>query len=512
MYSYADRLRAVELYIRLGKRLKATIRQLGYPTKNALRGWYREYIENRDLRVQAVARAPKFSEAQKQAALEHYRTHDRCISSTMRALGYPGRGTLTGWVREAFPEARSSMVGRSWRRGYSDEIRQAGVIGLCRGDESAQQVADRLGVSRPTLYSWRDQLLGHEASSSMKRRKTNAKAPEREELERQLEALQRDVRQLQLEHDLLKKANELLKKGLGVDLQILSNREKTQLVDALRNIYRVPELLAQLGLARSSYFYHRIRVGLADKYVAIRRSMTEIFESNHRCYGYRRLQASLARQSVTISEKVVQRLMKQEQLVVARPRRKRFGSYMGEISPAPENIINRDFHANAPNVKWLTDITEFQIPAGKVYLSPIIDCFDGMVVSWSIGTQPDAGLVNTMLDAAIVTVTEVEERPIVHSDRGAHYRWPGWLTRISEAKLVRSMSRKGCSQDNAACEGFFGRLKNELFYPRDWKAMTIEQFVGEVDAYIGWYSEKRIKISLGSLSPVEYRKSLGLIS
>ena len=345
----------------------------------------------------------------------------------------------------------------------------------------------------------------------MKRRKTNAKAPEREELERKLEALQRDVRQLQLEHDLLKKANELLKKGLGVDLQIRSNREKTQLVDALRTIYRVPELLAQLRLARSSYFYHRIRVGLADKYVAIRRSMTEIFETNHRCYGYRRLQASLARQSVTISEKVVQRLMKQEQLVVARPRRKRFGSYMGEISPAPENIINRDFHANAPNVKWLTDITEFQIPAGKVYLSPIIDCFDGMVISWSIGTQPDAGLVNTMLDAAIVTVTEVEERPIVHSDRGAHYRWPGWLTRISEAKLVRSMSRKGCSQDNAACEGFFGRLKNELFYPREWKAMTIEQFVGEVDAYICWYNEKRIKISLGSLSPVEYRKSLGLI-
>ncbi|TCQ02566.1 integrase-like protein [Rhizobium sp. PP-F2F-G36] len=261
----------------------------------------------------------------------------------------------------------------------------------------------------------------------MQRRKTNAKAPEREELERQLEALQRDVRQLQLEHDLLKKANELLKKGLGVDLQILSNREKTQLVDALRNIYRVPELLAQLGLARSSYFYHRIRAGLADKYVAIRRSMTEIFETNHRCYGYRRLQASLARQSVKISEKVVQRLMKQEQLVVARPRRKRFGSYMGESSPAPENIINRDFHANAPNVKWLTDITEFQIPAGKVYLSPIIDCFDGMVISWSIGTQPDAQLVNTMLDAAIVTVTEVEERPIVHSDRGAHYRWPGWL-------------------------------------------------------------------------------------
>lgn len=92
MYSHADRIRAVELYIKLGKRVKATIRQLGYPTKNALRNWYREYQQHRDLRVRCVARTPKFSEAQKQAALEHYRTHDRCISATMRALGYPGRG------------------------------------------------------------------------------------------------------------------------------------------------------------------------------------------------------------------------------------------------------------------------------------------------------------------------------------------------------------------------------------------------------------------------------------
>lgn len=395
-----------------------------YPTKNALRNWYREYEQRGDLPVCCVARAPKFSEAQKQASLEHFRTHDRCISATMRALGYPGRGTLTAWVREAFPETRTSMTGRSFRPAYPEVLKQVGVIGLCSGEESAQRVADRLGVCRPTLYNWRNQLLGHEAPSSMKRRKTSPPVPERKELERQLEVLQREVRQLQLGHDLLKKANEL-QKNLGVDLQTLSNREKILLVDALKDIYRLPELLVQLGLARSSYFYHRARVNLTDKYVTIRRSLREIFENNHRCYGYRRLQASLARQSVTISEKVVQRLMKQERLLVARLRRRRFGSYLGEISPAPENLINRDFHAKTPNEKWLADITEFQIPAGKVSLSPIIDCFDGMVISWSIGTQPDAGLVNTMLDAAIETVTDGEGRTIVHSDRGAHYRWPG---------------------------------------------------------------------------------------
>ncbi len=186
----------------------------------------------------------------------------------------------------------------------------------------------------------------------------------------------------------------------------------------------MPELLAQLRIVRSSYVYHRARIYPVHKYTAVHLSLAENFEANRRCYGYRRLQAPLVRQSVIISEKVVQRLMKQEQLVVARPRRRRFGSYLGEISPAPENLFDRDFHADAPNVRWLTNITGFQIPAGKVYLSPIIDCVDGMVISWSIGTQPDTGLVNTMLDAAIGTVTDGEEQPIIHSDRGAHYRWP----------------------------------------------------------------------------------------
>jgi transposase-like protein len=252
MYSYADRIRAVELHLKLGKRIRATNRQLGYPTKNALKCWCRKYEQQHDLRERCAPRSPKYSEAHKQAALEHYRTHDRCIASTMRALGYPGRGTLTAWVREAFPDARASMVGRSWRPAYPEALKQAGVIALCCGDEKAQEVADRLGVCRPTLYNWKSQLLSHEALSAMKHRNTSPPATEREALERRLEALQRDIHQLQLEHDLLDKANELLKKGLGVDLCLLGNREKTQLVDALKDTYRLPELLTQLGLARSS--------------------------------------------------------------------------------------------------------------------------------------------------------------------------------------------------------------------------------------------------------------------
>lgn len=117
---------------------------------------------------------------------------------------------------------------------------------------------------------------------------------------------------------------------------------------------------------------------------------------------------------------------------------------------------------------------------------------------------------NTMLDAAIDTVSSADKRPIVHSDRGAHYRWPSWLSRVSDAKLVRSISRKACSPDNAACEGFFGRLKTELFYARDWRAAALKQFIKEADDYIRWYNERSIKVSLGARSQGEYRNSLVL--
>ena len=140
--------------------------------------------------------------------------------------------------------------------------------------------------------------------------------------------------------------------------------------------------------------------------------MADIFEGNHCCYGYRRIHASLTRQHVSISEKVVQRLMNQERLVVTVKKRRPYGSYLGEISPAPDNLINRDFQACAPNEKWLTDITEFQLPAGKVYLSPMIECFDGLIVSWSMGTRPDAELVNTMLIAAVESVLTANAGPL----------------------------------------------------------------------------------------------------
>ena len=333
MYSYEDRMRAVDLFIRLGKRTGPTIRQLGYPTKNSLKSWHLEYERRHDLPVGYVRSRPKYSHEQKTRAVDHYLTHGRCIAATLKALGYPGRGTLGTWIGELHPESRRRVVGRACGVSRPPELKKTAVLELCTRQGNARAIAQKLGVSRPTLYNWKNQLAGLEVPASMKRHKDlpPEPQPERARLERQVESLRRDIRRLQLEHDLLKKANEIIKKGLGVDLQLLMNREKTLLVDALKETHALSDLLTELRLARSSYFYHRARLQVADKYAAARRTIADIFELNHRCYGYRRMHAALSKQHIFISEKVVQRLMKQEQLSVAVTKRRRYGSYMGEM-------------------------------------------------------------------------------------------------------------------------------------------------------------------------------------
>ena len=351
MYSYEERIRAVKLYIKHGKRTGPTIRQLGYPTKNSLKGWYREYERNRDLQVVYTRSKVKYTAEQKQRAVQHYLDHDQCIASTLKVLGYPCRDLLTRWIDELHPQLRRRMVGRAPNIQHSPEVKNAAVLELCTRTTNALTVAESVGVCRPTLYNWKNQLLGREASASMKRRQTSQTTPKPKdltELEQQVALLERDIRRLQLEHDLLKKANEVLKKGLGVAPQLLSNREKTLLIDALKHSYTLAELLAELDLARSSYFYHCARLKGPDKYADARIAIADVFQINHRCYGYRRMRAALGRRHVHLSEKVVQRLMKQECLVVTANRRRRYGSYLGEISPAPENLIHRDFQQTPP--------------------------------------------------------------------------------------------------------------------------------------------------------------------
>ena len=515
MYSYEDRIRAVKFYITCGYNAAYTVSKLGYPDASNLKHWYKEYSESNDLH-KGRKKVSKFSDREKRDAVDYYFAHDRNALQTVKALGYPSRPLLIQWVKELCPEEGKRRC-KSFKQHVrcSQEEKIQAVMESCKGNLKITQIAEIYNVTPSAVSTWRKELLGEGRKLKMPNPSAEDKTTEqllreKVELEAKVKRLEHDVYKLQLERDVLEKAGDILKKEKGISLDKLTNREKVFLIDALRKKYKLNELLPVLRLSKSSYCYQVQCIEREDKYKELRNKIKEIFITNKERYGYRRIHCLLKKSGITVSEKVVRRIMNDEQLIVKTTKKRKYNSYKGEISPEVDNVINRDFSASQPNQKWLTDITEFHIPAGKVYLSPIIDCFDGMVVSWTIGTSPNAELVNTMLQDAISTL-KISERPMVHSDRGCHYRWPDWIRIMDTAELTRSMSKKGCSPDNSACEGFFGRLKNEMFYNRNWNRVTIDSFIDELDKYMHWYNEERIKMSLGGMSPLEYRRSLGIV-
>ncbi len=412
------------------------VRELGYPSKRNLRRWIRLW-EASGGTTETIRRKPCYSDVQKQTAVEHYLNHGCCLAFTTRALGYPCCDVLARWVNELHPDRRLSFTSTiNQNLPFEPKLKRQAVMALCTRRVSAGEIARNIGVSRTVLYKWKDEIIGNGAYQAMRKHNASSPEDERDELREEIARLNQEIQRQQMELDILKQAKEITKKDPGISVSTLTNREKTKIVDALRETYPLAELLSVLALARSSYFYHRAALRSGDKYVTVRATMAEIFNGNYRCYGYRRLHAMLKQEGLRLSEKMVRRLMVEEQLVVSRSRRRRYSSYCGEIGPAPDNLLARDFKATLPNQKWLTDITEFQLPAGKVWLSPVVDCFDGKVVSWSLSTRPDAELANTMLESAIGTLN-AGDRPAIHSDRGGHYRWPGWLARVNAAGLIR---------------------------------------------------------------------------
>lgn len=518
MYSVEERQKAVDLYLKYGRNAALTIRELGYPNRHALIQWVREYEKTGELHGK-LAGHRGYSEEEKRKAVDFYLEHGKQIKYTLKTLGYPGRTTLKLWIDELAPGNRRVFEGNSTQTRYPDVDKGKAVAALISREGSAAQVAKEFDVRRSALYNWKKQLADDITVADMRKEHDGeikvVSIAEAQEIIRRYEeniarlkeenaALDRDLYKKRIEVAVLEKAAEVIKKDEGISLEKMTNKEKALVIDALRKDFPLKDLLLVMCISKSSYCYDHNALA-NDKYRGLRKQIHQVFDDVDGRYGSLRIWMALRRMGITVSEKVVRRIMKEEKLLVRSVKKKKYSSYKGEISPAVPNLIERDFHADKPNEKRLTDITEFSIPAGKVYLSPLVDCYDGMVVSWTIGTSPNAELANRMLSQGIATLQE-NEHPVIHSDRGCHYQWPGWIELMSDPQLVRSMSRKGCSPDNSACEGFFGRLKNEMFYKKDWKGWSIEQFIEEVDTYIHWYNEKRIKMSLGGKSPLEFRK------
>ena len=187
----------------------------------------------------------------------------------------------------------------------------------------------------------------------------------------------------------------------------------------------------------------------------------------------------------------------------SRIRAVKYRSYKGQVGKIADNILQRQFEADKPNQKWVTDVTEFKVGSEKLYLSPIMDLFNGEIIAFQTQRRPMFGLVKDMLKEA-VNKLKPSEKPIVHSDQGWQYQMAHYQRQLSEKGLIQSMSRKGNCLDNASMESFFGILKSECFYGEEFK--TVDDLEQTVKEYIHYYNHERIKVKLKGLSPVEYRK------
>ena len=300
----------------------------------------------------------------------------------------------------------------------------------------------------------------------------------------------------------LRAENEYLKKLQALVLERATPGEKAQVVQKLRLKYSLSILLKIAQLPRATFYYHIKKMHKADKYADVKTEIAAIYHENKGRYGYRRITMVLRSRGSILNHKTVQRLMKELGLV-CRVRIKKYRSYKGEVGKIAPNLLNRDFRAQKPNQKWVTDVTEFSLYGQKLYLSPILDLHNGYLVSYTISERPVLNMVTTMLEKAYETIPDGTDL-ILHSDQGWQYQHKAYQRMLRKKGLRQSMSRKGNCLDNAVMENFFGLLKSELLYLQKFGSM--EHFKQELIDYLDYYNNRRIKAKLKGLPPALHRQ------
>ena len=238
-----------------------------------------------------------------------------------------------------------------------------------------------------------------------------------------------------------------------------------------------------------------------DKYANSKKRIADIYHKHKGRYGYRRITLELRNNGVTINHKTVQKLMRQLELK-SMVRIKKYKSYRGRVGRIAPNILKRNFGASRPYTKWVTDVCEFNITGQKLYFSPILDLFNGEIISYNLSERPAFTQITDMLDKAFERIPD-NTGLLLHSDQGWQYQLAMYQQRLQKKGITQSMSRKGNCLDNAAMESFFAILKSELLYLQ--KFNSVDDFVKELHDYIYYYNYERIKGKLKGLSPVDYR-------
>lgn len=235
--------------------------------------------------------------------------------------------------------------------------------------------------------------------------------------------------------------------------------------------------------------------------MSIKTSIVAIYHQHKGRYGYRRITSTLKNNGVQINHKRVARIM-YECGLKSLVRIKKYKSYKGQQGKIARNLLQRDFKAQKPNQKWVTDVTEFNVSGQKLYLAPIMDLYNGEIVSYNLSQRPTFNQTMDMLTKALHKLPQ-NCRPILHSDQGWQYQMKQYQSQLRQRRIKQSMSRRGNCLDNAAMESFFATLKSEMFHLK--KFNSIEELKKDINNYINYYNNDRIKQKLNGLSPVQYR-------
>ena len=264
-------------------------------------------------------------------------------------------------------------------------------------------------------------------------------------------------------------------------------------------------LLKAIKLARSTYYYHLKQLDKPDKDQELKAEVQLIFIEHKGNYGYRRIHLELRNRGYLVNQKRVQRLMKVLNLQAKMRQKRKYSSHKGDVGKKAENLIQRQFEGSKTMEKCYTDVTEFAIPNStqKLYLSPVLDGFNSEIIAYNLSTSPNLAQVKTMLEQSF---TEKHyENTILHSDQGWQYQHDAYHRFLESKGIQASMSRKGNSPDNGMMESFFGILKSEKFYGYEKSFQSLKQLEQAIVDYIDYYNNKRIKVKLKGLSPVQYR-------
>ncbi|CYK90099.1 IS3 family transposase [Streptococcus pneumoniae] len=287
-------------------------------------------------------------------------------------------------------------------------------------------------------------------------------------------------------------------------------RRKTEIVQELMTEFSLVLLLKSIKLARWTYYYHLKQLDKTDKDQELKAEIQSIFIEHKGNYAYRRVHLELRNRAYLVNHKRVQGLIKVLNLQAKMRQKRKYSSHKGDVGKKAENLIQGQFEGSKTMEKCYTDVTEFAIPAStqKLYLPPVLDGFNSEIIAFNLSCSPNLEQVQTMLEQAFKE--KHYENTILHSDQGWQYQHDSYHRFLESKGIQASMSRKGNSPDNGMMESFFGILKSEMFYGYEKSFQSFKQLEQAIVDYIDYYNNKRIKVKLKGLSPVQYRtKSFG---